>query len=319
MTRDLRDAPRATPAAAPVPAPLGARAPSRGVTRPRHSRTQLATLAVFAAGWLALLVLGAPYYRLDMAARLQHPWHAALKPSGPIGLAYGYLGTFFLLLLLAYLVRKRVRAFARLGTLRKWLDLHILCGLMGPAFITLHAGLRTHGLVAIGYWSMLTVMASGVVGFYLYRQIPRRVAAQANESELLGAEIDALDRELGRRFGWSPADLERLRRASGADRAAHMGPFGSLAFLLLQDVRFTLGLWQIERSDGGRRGRAETRRVRALVRRRVVVERRRAFLQQTETLFGYWHAFHKPFAIVLYAMMATHIGVAVWLGYAWAW
>jgi hypothetical protein len=304
------------------PATVSAPNPPRGGrvrVRRRRNTTHVAALVVFSMGWLLLLALGAPYYRLDMAARLHHPWHAALKPSGTIGLAYGYLGTFFLVLLLAYLVRKRVRAFAHLGALRKWLDVHILCGLMGPAFITLHAGLRTHGLVAVGYWSMVTVMISGFVGFYLYRQIPRRLALQANESEILRVEIDALDRELGERFGLSPADLERLRHASGADRAAHMGPFASLVFLLLQDVRFAFGLWRLQRSDVRRQGRAETRRVRALVRRRVVVERRRAFLGQTETLFGYWHAFHKPFAIVLYAMMATHIGVAVWLGYAWAW
>jgi cytochrome b561 len=49
------------------------------------------------------------------------------------------------------------------------------------------------------------------------------------------------------------------------------------------------------------------------------VERRLAFLRQTEALFGYWHAIHKPFAIVLYLMVGVHIGVAIWLGYAWAW
>jgi hypothetical protein len=59
--------------------------------------------------------------------------------------------------------------------------------------------------------------------------------------------------------------------------------------------------------------------LRALVRQRVLVERRRGFLHQTETLFGYWHTIHKPFAIVLYVLMVVHIGIAVWLGYAWAW
>jgi hypothetical protein len=26
-----------------------------------------------------------------------------------------------------------------------------------------------------------------------------------------------------------------------------------------------------------------------------------------------------PFAILLFSMMAVHIGVAIWFGYAWAW
>jgi hypothetical protein len=310
------------PSGATAPAVAPAR-PGGVAPRPRRRRrgatSRTLALAVFAMGWLVLVGLGAEYYQLDMAARLRHPWHVALKPSGPVGLAYGYLGTFFLLLLLAYSVRKRVRWLARLGALRRWLDVHILCGLMGPAFITLHAGFRIHGLVAVGYWSMLTVMTSGFVGYYLYRQIPRRLAVQANESELLRIEIDALDRELGARYGLSAADLEHLRRIAGADRAARMGPFASLAFLVGQDLRFALGLWRLRQTGLRRRGRGETRRLRALVRRRVLVERRRAFLAQSEALFGYWHAFHKPFAIVLYTMMAAHIGIAVWLGYAWAW
>lgn len=285
----------------------------------RHNSIPAFTHAVFASGWIALAVIGTPYYRLEAADRLRHPWHALLKPAGTVGLAYGYLGTLFLLLLLLYLVRKRVRALAGLGKLRKWLDVHILCGLMGPAFITLHAGFRIHGLIAVGYWAMLAVMASGFVGYYLYSQLPRAISAQSNQSELLQAEIHGIDGELADRFGLGETDIQRLRRASGADRAAQMGVLASLFFLLSQDLGLAFGLRRLKHSGVRKYGRAETYRLRELVRQRVLVERRRAFLRQTETLFGYWHTVHKPFAMILYILMVVHIGIAVWLGYAWAW
>jgi len=292
--------------------------------RPRRSAARRSSIprithSVFFLGWIALAAIGAPYYQLDTAERLRHPWHALLKPAGEVGLAYGYLGTFFLLFLLLYVARKRVPALAGLGKLRKWLDVHILCGLMGPAFITLHTGFHIHGLIAIGYWAMMAVMASGFVGYYLYSQLPRALSAHANQSELLEAEIGGIDRELGDRFGLGETDLLRLRRVSGADRAARMGTLASLFFLLSQDLGMTLGLRRLKHSGVRKYGRAETFRLRELVRERVLVERRRAFLRQTEALFGYWHTIHKPFAIILYVLMVVHIGVAVWLGYAWAW
>ena len=304
------DPPRSSPAAPPA---------LRRRSTPRRSRIPTAVHAVLGAIWLGLVLAGSAYYRLDAGARLTHPWHPWLKPSGAIGLAYGYLGTALLLLLLAYSVRKRWRVLAGLGALRRWLSVHIVCGLLGPGFITLHAGFKFHGLISIGYWSMICVMLSGFVGYYLYSQLPHALAGHADASEFLRAEIEGLDRELAERFGLGPHDLAALRRASGAERAERLGALASLGFLLGQDVHTALGLRRLRHTPLRKRGRAELRRLRALVRQRVLVERRRAFLHQTEALFGYWHTVHKPFAIVLYLMMGIHIAVAAWLGYAWVW
>jgi hypothetical protein len=314
-----------TPGTTPEWTGFAPAAPAPRAERPRTRtnrahRRRLVVHAALALSWLALAAAGWPYYRLAPEARLHHPWHAVLKPNGTLGLAYGYAGTAFLLLLLLYSIRKRWRPLAKLGALRRWLSVHIACGLLGPAFITLHAGFRVHGAIAIGYWAMMCVMLSGFVGFYLYRQMPRVLTGHASESEALRAEIDSIDGELAARFDLGPADIEALRRASGADRAATLGLLGSLGFLLVQDFAFALGLRRVPRGLGlRRRGRRDMHRLRELVRQRIVVERRHAFLRQTDALFSYWHAIHKPFATVLYLMMALHIGVAIWLGYAWAW
>ena len=310
-------------AASPA-APAGGRIPvaaAHPTSRGPRRRALPVTLSMLVLGWLFLLRRGWPYYRLDMGARVQSEWHDALKPSGDVGLLYGYIGAACLFLLLTYSIHKRVRFLQRLWRVGRTLDFHILCGFGGPAFVTLHAGFRFGGAIAIGYWAMICVMVSGCIGFYLYRKIAHALSHNVGEQRLLQNEAVLLDRELSEQYHLTPAYLDELRHVAGADRAARMGVFRSLFFLVAQDL--TLGMrlaWMHRRHPELRNlGHEEQRRLRQLLRQRVILARRDAFLRQVRTLFGYWHAFHKPFAIVLYIAIALHVGVAVWLGYAWAW
>lgn len=290
-------------------------------SRPRRRRALPVSLFLLTLACLFLLHHGWPYYRLEMIERVHSPLHEQLKPSGTIGLLYGYLGAACLFLLLTYAIHKRVRFLQRLWRVGRTLDFHILCGFAGPAFITLHAGFRFGGAIAVGYWAMVCVMVSGCVGFYLYRNIAHALSHNVGEQRELQGEIDTLDRELVEYFHVTPAHLDALRRVAGVDRAERMGVFTSLLFLVAQDLTLGARLAWVNRRYPEARGlgRLEGRRLHRLLRQRVVLARRVAFLQQARALFGYWHAFHKPFAIVLYVTIALHIGVAVWLGYAWAW
>ncbi len=301
----------------PASAPSPARRPMPRASVPR-SRVRVALYLVSFTAWVCLFYYGFPYYRLGLAERLHAPAHAALRPNGGLGLLYGYVGTGFILLLLLYSVRKRVPWLRRVGLLNRWLNAHIFCGIAGPAMITLHSSFKITGAIAIGYWAMVCVMLSGFVGYYLLRQVGGALSVADQDSETLTLELEELDRELTERHGFAVSDLQSLRRRSGADRAEGMSLLGSLFYLLGQDLLRMVGALGLARQPGAVRhlGRAEARRVRSLTRRRLLLERRRAFLRQTSALFHYWHAIHKPFTIVLFLMMGVHIGVAIWLGYA---
>ncbi len=301
-------------AAAP---PLVAHPRVQGSARP-SAKMRYTLYAIFFAIWTALLAYGFDYYRLSFADRLRSSSHAQLKPSGELGLLYGYAGAGILLLLLLYSVRKRVRALHRLGRLGRWLNVHIFFGIAGPAMITLHAGFKATGAIAIGYWAMIGVMLSGFVGYYLLRQVGGALSETENASELLTAELELLDRQLTERFGFTPTDLAALRVRSGIGGAERMGILTSLFYLLAQDFLGLLDGMGIRRPHraAARLGTMDRRRLQKLTRKHLVLERRRAFLRQTSALFHYWHAIHKPFTFVLFIMMGIHIGVAVWLGYA---
>ena len=268
--------------------------------------------------WGSLAFHGSSYYRLGLAERMRTAEHAALKPSGTLGLLYAYVGTALVLLLLLYSVRKRVGALHGLGKLNHWLNVHIFFGIAGPAMITLHAGFRATGAIAVGYWAMIGVMLSGFVGFYLLRHVRGALSEADDDAIGIDAELLALDCELAERYGFEPADLERLGDRGEVERGERMGVLAALFYLLsrsLRDVVAAAGIGSrnaIERRLDAR----ESRRLRSLLRRRASASRRRAFLRQTTRLFHYWHAVHKPFTIVLFLMMGIHIGVAVWLGYA---
>ncbi len=303
-------------AVSPAPArsePSGAMALS---PRPR-ARLRMVIYCVSFVGWVSLFYYGFPYYRLGLAERLHAPAHAALRPSGAMGLLYGYIGTAFILLLLLYSVRKRVPWLRGLGSLGRWLNAHIFCGIAGPAMITLHSGFRITGAIAIGYWAMICVMLSGFVGYYLLRQVGGALSAADEDTHALTLELEELDRELTERHGFQDSDLQALRRRAGTDRAGSMGLLGSLFYLIGQDILRVVDALGLGRSAGaGGLRRRDARRVRSLTRRHILLERRRAFLRQTSALFHYWHAIHKPFTIVLFLMMGIHIGIAIWLGYA---
>ena len=125
----------------------------------------------------ALAVYGFDYYLLPAARRVQSAKHIPLKPSGWIGHGLGIVGGVMLLLMYLYPLRKRWKWLAKKGKTKHWLDYHILMGLVGPVLITFHSSFKLSGVAGFAYWSMIAVVASGIVGRYLYGRIPRKLGA----------------------------------------------------------------------------------------------------------------------------------------------
>ncbi|MCP6726220.1 hypothetical protein NL526_29605, partial [Klebsiella pneumoniae] len=65
----------------------------------------------------------------------------------------------------------------RLGSARHWLDFHVILGLTAPVIIAFHASFKFHGIAGVAFWIMLSVAVSGVVGRYVYAQIPRSLSS----------------------------------------------------------------------------------------------------------------------------------------------
>lgn len=180
----------------------------------RPHRVVLALLYIVAALAIAhYLYTGWSYYRTPLLERPHHPSFWDLKPGGAYGHAFGVIGSALMIVMLLYSVRKRAKPLRKAGPLGAWLDFHIFCGVVGPLLVILHSSFKVQGLVALSFWSMIAVASSGVLGRYLYRQIPRTRAGD----ELTLAEVEAEARELTSRLQELPPALVK-RRAWLLDR-----------------------------------------------------------------------------------------------------
>lgn len=264
---------------------------------------------------------GCSYYFTPLDERPFHQQYDTLKPTGIEGHGHGIVGTALLIVGVGmYSARKRMRTFAHRGKISNWLEFHIFLCLLGPMLIVYHSTFKLGGLVAVSFWSMIAVVASGVVGRYLYVQIPKGIRGNELSVTELEEENKKIAEALVGQYRLNPIFLRTVdAMALPARPASSMSPMEVLDFFLLQSVsrrtKLRHAFNELKRSvDPALIGSA-----RRLVRRRITYLRRIAFLSQFRQMFHYWHVIHLPFAIVMFVIMLIHVGVAVAFGYTWIW
>lgn len=299
------------PSAAPGSAPGSAKD-----ARPRALPHQMVLGVLFAAALGVILWLawrGWSYYTTPLALRPRHPDYWRLKPGGTWGRTYGMVGATLLVAMLVYTARKRLRLLRNVGSLRTWLAFHIVCGVVGSLLILLHASFKFGGIVSISFWSMVVVALSGVLGRYLYRQIPRArtgdelsLQQAEDEKETIGARL--------RDLGVSDAALARLDEIARQGPAADSGLFVLLLRLPFDDLRLR---WRLLGYRRGLRGvpRRLRRRASRLAGRKARLTRRILLWHRLQRLFYYWHVLHKPFAVLMYLFLIVHVAVVTMTGY----
>ena len=289
----------------------------------RRSRTFRIILylfyVTFAAVFIYYFIDGWSYYSTNLIERPRLENHANLKPGGFRGHGFGMIGTFLMLLLLLYSLRKRTSMFRSAGSIAHWLDLHIFMGISGPLLIILHSSFKLNGIVSISFWSMIAVALSGVLGRYIYAQIPRGI--QGNELNL--QEVEGMDRQLTRilteKFKLDDYQIRRLQSIGMQKDFAKLGLISILISIFFEDLFFTLrkpflrrGIKYVVKLTG-----KELKQVQNLSRQKVVLHRRVILWQKIHKIFHNWHIIHKPFAIIMYLIMIIHVVITILFGYRW--
>lgn len=272
--------------------------------------------------WLipaAVTAYGLPYYLLERSERLRSPLHALLRPSSGLGLGLGIAGLALFLFMWLYPLRKSVRWLAWTGPLGTWLRVHSLAGLLLPLLVAVHAGWRFDGLIGLGYFSMVMVSLSGLVGRYLYAHIPRRRSGVEMSRDEVAAERRALITEIAAETGALPADIERVL-GSRPRPAAGLGLLTALRQLVLDDlerrraVRTLAARLRRPGPSGSALAPGAMKRVMALARREIALGQQMEMLQATGRVFAFWHVAHRPFAITALIAVLVHVAVAMAIG-----
>lgn len=304
------------------PAPPQRRAPG-SVAAQRRERTPgrtLLALSVLILG--AICLVGLPYYGLPMAARVRSPLHPWLKPAGYIGQSAGLLALSIFIFLWLYPLRKKFRWLSFTGAIAKWLNVHVLTALALPLLVAVHAAWRFDGVIGLGFWSMMVVWASGIVGRYLYARIPRSRAGVELTMEEIGTHRKALLEEIARASGLDAGVIEQTLAAGTPARSGMLAPLrGVIADRLARRraERALRRLWQARGQSRRKNDRQMVAAVLRLARREMALTQQARMLDATHALFRYWHVLHRPVAVAALVAVLVHVAVVVALGATWLW
>ena len=260
---------------------------------------------------------GYTYYELGIEDRFFHNDHTLLKPSGIWGHGMGIIGSLFMILgVLLYMFRKRYRIFSRIGILKHWLEFHIFLCTLGPILVLFHTSFKFGGIVAISFWSMVAVFLSGIIGRFIYIQIPRTIEGRElslNEVRDLAGNIS---NTLSSSLGLDEESTKIIVNAAKPKAQLQNGNFVTRYFNKQAENRKTLASVKavLEKNNLPKTQRAE---VINLVKNEWSLNRRIERLVLMQNLFKYWHVAHLPFALVMLVIMIIHVAVTIVFGYRW--
>ncbi len=286
-----------------------------------HRRLLLMILIVAAAAIASLAIYGQDYYRLGQAERPFSPKHHLLKPGGTLGVNLGLAGVLILCAIFLYPLRKRWGWLQKQGNSKHWLDHHVVLGVAAPICIAFHASFKFRGLAGIAFWVMVAVSLSGLIGRYLYAQIPRQMAAAESSLRMFQEELQYQNII-------PQADLRRLLfRLPAPNSVTHWSAFRALSYMVASDLarpfrvaRLRLQVMGIKRGVRSMTGMLSPRdflleEVILLARKQAVLSRRILFLSHAQQVFKLWHVVHKPFSYAFAVLALAHIVVAMMLGF----
>lgn len=276
----------------------------------------LASIVIFTAIFLAYN--GYTYYSTSIEERFYHPNHHFFKPSGLFGHGLGIMGTLLMLIgVTSYIARKRYKFLARFGRLKYWLEFHIFLCSLGPVMILFHTAFKFGGIVSIAFWSMVAVVLSGVIGRFIYIQIPRTIGGR----ELSLNEVKEMKTNVGEILKGSyqldeGTYNEILASTENREEERKGNLISGMVSKYFQD-RKTLS-WIKSTLRNNNLPKADIKKVTSLVRNEIALNNKIDRLQSMQQLFKYWHVAHMPFAIIMLVIVLLHVGITIAFGYKWA-
>jgi hypothetical protein len=249
-----------------------------------------------------LTQLGYSFYQTPIEERFYHPAYHQLGAAGFLGQGLGIVGTLIIAFgVWGYIYAKKTLRFEKYVRLKYLLEFHIFLCTLGPILVLFHTTFKFGGLISVGFWSMVVVVLSGIVGRYIYIQIPRTLSGKALSYEEIQNELSRSLMEIRRLLVSTGKDVSLLSADLKGVRAED-----SIVFDGLKN--------QIRQAEIGGKPKREALKI---LRKMQITRFRMQRLDKMQRLFSYWHIFHKPFAIIMMVIVIVHIAVTLAMGYTW--
>jgi hypothetical protein len=259
---------------------------------------RIAIVAILAAAWL--VSRGSLY-----------------TPASDLGYWMGVAGGSLMLVLLIYPLRKRFRVLAFLGPLKHWFRFHLVAGIGGPLIVLFHSTFHVGSFnAAIALASMLLVVASGIVGRYIYRKIHNGLyGSRATVAELQGAlarQMETLQPVLAH-LPAVACEVERfsalvsLQPAGRRARALHFLSLGWQRHRAGRRVRRAIRRYDKKVGSHAAPTNAHLRTLADTIDDTLKAVQRAAQFSTYERLFSLWHVIHIPFLCMLVVTAIVHV------------
>ncbi len=271
------------------------------------------TLAVFAT----IIYAGWDFYRLSEMDRVYSDERTLYGTNGTIGLVCGLIAFGLLSSNFGYFIRRHTKVLSRVGTLRRWLDWHVVSAVLAAGFVGLHANFAMRNwLVRTCVYSLIVAIVTGLMGRYLLRFVPRSASgARMSGDEFSNALYDLVDDVRGD-IVHDPAAVSAIEGlVSELDNDREISTLHHVRERLHQCRDYIAIIEQSMRSSGA----AGAKRARQMHRNMSSMARQAAVVHWAGRMMDSWRALHRTFALLLLCGMVTHVVVAVYYGYGALW
>ncbi|MCX7148471.1 MAG: hypothetical protein NTY05_03515 [Rhodocyclales bacterium] len=229
----------------------------------------------------------------------------------------GVAGGSLMVVLLIYPLRKRFRVLAVLGPLKHWFRFHIVAGIAGPVIVLFHSTFHVGSFnAAIALACMLLVVASGLVGRFIYRRIHHGLygsratavemqrALEQQVASLHGAlsRLPVIEREISRFSA-----LVSLPPQGRWQRSLHFASLGWKRYLVGRRVRRTIAGCDTRVGAGDTATNAHFHTLAQTIDDTLKAIQRTAQFSTYEKLFSLWHVVHIPFLFLLVVTAIVHV------------
>ncbi len=258
-----------------------------------------------------LLYVGLDYYSIPLEERHFHTLNQSLKASGLVGHGLGIVGSFLIVFgVFSYMFRKRLRIFSRIGILKHWLEFHIFLCTLGPFLILFHTTFKFGGIVAVSFWSMVAVFLSGIVGRYIYLQIPRSIEGQELSMHEMEDQKIEMNKQLRQSVTLDESIYEMIDNFPGkSENRSSFWRKSRSERIALKKLRLELRTQKVEPK--------KAIEVVQIFKEQLSLKKRIERLSMMQKLFAYWHVAHLPIALIMLVVMIIHVVVSVTFGYKW--
>jgi hypothetical protein len=289
-----------------APRPADSAAQPRAVESDRRGRGDLLLYALLA------LLAGAAWRITELKL---------FKPNDDVSYWIAVAGGLMMLALFSYPLRKYVRFMQHLGQVKWWFWVHLFLGIGGPWLILVHSSFHVGSLNAgVALYSMLIVVASGVVGRFIYVRVNRGLDGERTGLAELCERAGMVESDARSKLDFSPEVKARLLAFEQKELAANPGWLHYLRQATVLPVQQYVGYQRCAR-ELRRRVREmaaaqgwtdvelqrRERRALKLADRYLNAVVRVAQYTAYQRMFALWHLAHLPFVYLLIISAVVHV------------